>query len=168
MLAEIFDKIGFDFQLAFFHTLNFLIVFFVLVKFAFPKLKKTIDERNQKIEIGLENFASSQKVLEDSKNEAKNIISQGEKEKQEILKQAEINKQEKLNSAENKALEILKEANLKSETLQKESYLKSGEIFLQDLPKILQAISEKAFDGKITPEIQKNFVEKVFSNQYGK
>lgn len=168
MLSEILHKIGFDFQLAFFHTINFLIVFFILVKFAFPKLQKAISERTEKIKTGLKNFEDSEEILNQSKNSAQKIISEGEFEKRQILESAEELKKQKLKLADETYSEILGKAKIDSEILKNESYNKGADLLQEKLPNIFQIITQKAFSDKVTPSIQAEFIKKVFADQYGK
>jgi F0F1-type ATP synthase membrane subunit b/b' len=53
ILTDIGNKIGFDWRLALTHLINLLIIFFLLVKYAFPAIKKAVDERTKKIQEGL-------------------------------------------------------------------------------------------------------------------
>jgi F-type H+-transporting ATPase subunit b len=168
MLSEILHKIGFDFQLAFFHTINFLIVFFILVKFAFPKLQKAISERTKKIKAGLKNFEDSQELLNQSKISAQKIISEGESEKRQILESAEDLKKQKLKSVEESYFSILEKAKVDSEILKNESYNKGADLLQEKLPNIFQIITQKAFSDKVTPSIQAEFIKKVFQDEYGK
>ena len=53
-IYEILGKIGFDWQVALASLVNFLIILFVLKKFAFKPIKKLIQERQNKINEGIE------------------------------------------------------------------------------------------------------------------
>lgn len=168
MLAEIAHKIGFDWHLALSHTFNFLLIFFLLVKFVLPKLKATIDERNKKITEGLEKFAKSQKLLEEAESEKAAIISETQKEKKEIIMQAEQQKKTVLVNADIEAKQIVSDSKIEGEKIKKDSFEK-GSVELEDkIGSILQTISNKAFNGKVSPEINNEFVKQVFSNSYGK
>jgi F0F1-type ATP synthase membrane subunit b/b' len=48
ILQDIGTKIGFDWRLALTHLINLLIIFFLLVKFALPAIKKTLIEELKK------------------------------------------------------------------------------------------------------------------------
>ena len=52
-MEEILSKIGFDYRVALANLVNFLIVLWVLQKFAFPKIQIVLAERQAKIRKGL-------------------------------------------------------------------------------------------------------------------
>ncbi len=52
-VLEILGKIGFDWQVALANLVNFLIIFFILKKFAFKPIQKILKERQDKISEGL-------------------------------------------------------------------------------------------------------------------
>ncbi len=53
-IIEILGKIGFDWRMALFSLINFLVVFFLLSKFFFKKISETLQTRQAEIQKGLE------------------------------------------------------------------------------------------------------------------
>ena len=103
-MSEILGKIGFDWHVALANLVNFLIIFFVLKKFAFVPIGKMIKERKQIIQDGLENaklnaekmkatVAEYEATIQKARTEANEIFEKGKKEaefkKAEILAQAQ-------------------------------------------------------------------------------
>jgi F0F1-type ATP synthase membrane subunit b/b' len=68
---EILGKIGFDWQVALANLVNFLIIVFLLKKFAFKPIAKIIQDRQNKINEGLEN---AKKAAEEAMKNAKSDI----------------------------------------------------------------------------------------------
>ncbi len=94
-MLEILGKIGFDWQVALANLVNFLIIFFILRRFAWKPLKNVIEERQQKIVKGLED---AQKAATD-------------------LKMAEEIRKQKVEDAKLHANQIVSDANLKSASI---------------------------------------------------
>ncbi|MBU4369492.1 ATP synthase F0 subunit B, partial [Patescibacteria group bacterium] len=53
-LQRILGNLGFDWRMALANLVNFLIIFFVLKKYAFKPIKEKLEEREKKIKTGLE------------------------------------------------------------------------------------------------------------------
>lgn len=103
-----------DSGLIFWMTLIFAIVFFILAKFGFPAITKTLENRKEKIEDSLQ---AAQKISEELANlEARKeqILTEAQNEKSEILSQATRQRQTILDKAkqdaERQALIILEHA----------------------------------------------------------
>src|SRR3989344_294671 len=95
-IYEILQKIGFDWQVALANLFNFLIILFLLKQFAFKPIKKVIDERQIKINEGLENAKKAktelmmanqnkEKIISDANVAAMAVLSEGAKTKREII-----------------------------------------------------------------------------------
>lgn len=168
ILQDIATKIGFDWRLALTHFINLMIIFFLLVKFALPAIKKTVDERTKKIKDGLRLRDEADKVVDDAKGEAKNIVLDASKKAQDNISASEASAKNILADASNKSAEIIRAANLEKEGA-KQAGLKDAENVLgKDIGKILTKISTLAFSGKVSAEANSEFVTKVFRESYGK
>jgi len=97
---EILKNLGFDWQVALANLINFLIIFFILKKFAFGPIQRVLDDRKAKIDAGLENAKKAEtellmakevanKELNIARNEANEIIAAARAQEKAILSQAE-------------------------------------------------------------------------------
>jgi F-type H+-transporting ATPase subunit b len=102
-LSELAGKFGIDFKLILAQAINFLIVAFLLWKFAFKPVMATLDERQHKIAEGLQ-FAEEAKVQ----------LAETEKRQAEVLREANTKAQEILHEARERAGEF--EEKMKNET----------------------------------------------------
>jgi F0F1-type ATP synthase membrane subunit b/b' len=168
MLAEILQKIGFDWRVALSHTVNIAIIFFLLVKFAFPKLKAVIDKRTSDIAEGLKNKDASEKVLAQAKVDAEGVLKEAQASKVEILSEAKRDADGVVASSRDEAGAIIEAARAEKKTAKEEGFKDGTDLFEEKLPKILQVISSKAFLDKVTPEIESEFVKNVFKQVYEK
>ena len=100
-ILEILGNIGFDWRIAFANLVNFLIIFYLLKRYAFGPIGRILDERRRKIEEGLEHAREAETNLmmakeERARDEAAQILNKAaldaEKQKkemeQEVLVQA--------------------------------------------------------------------------------
>ena len=115
-MGAILGKIGFDWHVALANLVNFLIILFVLKKFAFGPVGKMIDDRKKKIKEGLENADKCKIELENANLQ-----------KDEILKEAKNNAQKIFAESQNICKAIIKDANEKA-TLDKEAILKQAKL----------------------------------------
>ena len=68
---------------------NFVIVFFVLYKFAYGPVLKLLNERTQKIEKGLKDAEESHKKLQEISEKEAAVLVEARKKAQEIIKKSE-------------------------------------------------------------------------------
>ncbi|OGZ70235.1 MAG: hypothetical protein A2904_00740 [Candidatus Staskawiczbacteria bacterium RIFCSPLOWO2_01_FULL_33_9] len=88
-IYEILGKIGFDWQVALASLVNFLIILFVLKKFAFKPIKKLIQERQNKINEGIEKAEEASIRLKEVDIIAKNYLKQANLDSINIIKETE-------------------------------------------------------------------------------
>jgi F0F1-type ATP synthase membrane subunit b/b' len=167
-LQIIAGKIGFDWRIAISHTINIGIIFFILVKFALPKIKATINERTEKIKQGLKNKEESEAVLMSAKDESAEIIKKAEKEKKEILAKAADISKSSIDKSQEDANGIIVSARALEANAQKQGYESGVNLLENKIGNILTAITDKAFVGKVTADIESNFIKKVFESEYAK
>ena len=102
-LLEVLGNIGFDWKLALANLVNFLIIYYLLKRFAFGPIAKIISERKQKVEEGIEMTKNAEEGLATSKEEREKIISGAKQESNEIIAKAN-----------DQAKELLEYANIQS------------------------------------------------------
>ena len=88
-IYEILQKIGFDWQVALANLFNFLIILFVLKRFAFKPIKKLIQNRQDKINEGLQKAEEASVRLKEVDIIAKNKLKQASQDSIDIIKKTE-------------------------------------------------------------------------------
>jgi F-type H+-transporting ATPase subunit b len=107
-LLETLGKVGFDWKMALFSFINFLVIYYILKRFFFEKIVSSIDERQNKIKQGVDDYkqaktelemaeVNAQKIIDESKKDANKII---EKSNLNIKEQGEIQKQKTVSDIE--------------------------------------------------------------------
>ena len=87
-LLSVLGNIGFDWKLALANLVNFLIIYYLLKRYAFEPIAKIINERKQKVEEGIEMTKKAEEELETSQKERESIISDAKHESNEIVAKA--------------------------------------------------------------------------------
>lgn len=163
-LIAILGKIGFDWQVALANLVNFLIIFFILKKFAFKPIGTIISDRQKKIQDGLDNarkaetelmMASVKKeeILKEAKEEAQLFISETIKTRNQILEKARI-------KAQADADKIITEA---EKTKEKESQKMRKEIREQSIALVLSS-TEKLLKEKMSAKTNEQYIKKLMES----
>ncbi len=160
-MLSILAKIGFDWQVALANLVNFIIILFILRKFAFGPIKETISNRQKTIEKGLENarLAETDRIMAE---ELKNTT----------LREARVKADEIVREANKKAENLLSKVKEDAESLKKEildSGYKEVEKKRQEMENKFKEKSanmialgvEKILGEKITIEVDKRYIEKL-------
>jgi F-type H+-transporting ATPase subunit b len=93
-ILNILGSVGFNWHVALANFFNFLIILFLLNKFFFKKLGKTINERHSVIERGLNQAKDAEKALASADEEKRNIIQSAHKERDSIVSAADATAKE--------------------------------------------------------------------------
>ena len=89
-ILSILGSVGFNWHVALANFFNFLIILFLLNKFFFKKLGKTIDDRHKIIERGLNQARDAEKALTSAQVQKEEMIRDARKEGQHIITSAEV------------------------------------------------------------------------------
>lgn len=93
-ILDILGSVGFNWHVALANFINFLIILFILNKFFFRKLGKTISDRQEVIKQGLSQASDAEKALLHAEEEKKKIIHSAKKEGHAILEEAKVQAEE--------------------------------------------------------------------------
>ena len=132
-ILSILSSVGFNWHVALANFVNFLIILFIVNKFFFGKIGKTIERRHEVIQRGLTQASDAEKML-----------SQAEEKKQEIVRKAEV---------EGKT--IVKEAHAKGEVIA----IALQENAQKEIDVKLQSLAEK--ENTIEQRVEESFAKKA-------
>lgn len=163
-MLEILGKIGFDWQVALANTVNFIIIFFLLKKFAFGPIKKIIEQRQNKIDEGLLNAKKAEtelmmaeelrnQKLASAKVEANTIIGDAQKKGDSMLDKS---KEEATGLKASILAEGEKQISQKKESMRKDLEREQANLILNGVEKILKET--------LTEDQQKTYINKVLAN----
>lgn len=163
-MLEILSKVGFDWQVALANFVNFVIIFFILRKFAFAPIMKIIKDRQDKINLGLENAQKAETELMTAEQVGKEKILQAKIEANSIIGEAQKKGDDIISLSKDEA-NILKNTIIKDgekivaqkkEALKEEVRLETANLIVDGLEKVLK--------NNFTKEQQEVYLKKILSN----
>lgn len=83
--GDVFSALGIDWQMLIIQGLAFLILVFVLAKWVFPVLLKTVDARQEAIEAGQKAAEEAEHKAEEAQAEVKNALKEARAEAKDIV-----------------------------------------------------------------------------------
>lgn len=163
-MDQLIQTFHIDVKLLIAQIVNFLIVLFVLYKFAYGPILKTLNDRTKKIEKGINDADEARKKLEEVSISEKEILTNAKKEAQEIIKKGEEaagkNASEIVAEAKNQTEKMLSQAKIQIEEEKKKILQEvKGEI-----AGLIVAATEKIITEKLDPEKDKALIERTVSD----
>ncbi len=149
-ILNILGSVGFNWHVALANFINFLIILFLLNKFFFGKIGKTLHERKSAIEHGLNQARDAELKLAHAEEEKGVIIKSAHKEKDVIIANAEALARDAAASIEKEA-QVTIEAKL-SKIAQQEATLKETveKAFGEKAPALVAALYAKTLAKEMT------------------
>lgn len=162
-LLNILGKVGFDWQVALANLFNFLIIFFVLKKYAFGPIGKIIKERQASIKEGLASAEKNTKLLESTKKEQEQILLNARAEANNIILEAKKDaavKREQLVEDTKKDISLMIENNKKHLEIEKTKMLTEAK---KEIVSLVIQTTEKVLGKKVDSNEYSNNVIKELS-----
>jgi F-type H+-transporting ATPase subunit b len=162
-IAEIMGRVGFDYRMAIFNTINFLVVLFILNKFLFKKIGKAISERQAEVEESIETAEKLKDDIQSAEEKSKEIIEDANKKANEIVKTKKVEAEvlyaqmKEQAQAEVEAMKAKSKAQLEKEKQQllDEIKIEAAELIISASAKVL----EKEIDEEEDKKIVKNYLK---------
>lgn len=101
--ANLLSSLGIDWKLLVTQGIAFLILLYVLKRFVYPVLLKSIDERREAIEAGLKEAEESHKALEKAEERATKLLAEARKDVEDLITRSQQEGAQIVNDAEVKA-----------------------------------------------------------------
>lgn len=159
-MSELLTKLGIDWKLLIAQVVNFLVLLFVLWKFAYGPVLGMLDKRQKKIEKGLADAEEAGKSLEESAEKQKKIIQKAREEAKDIVEkareQAEKSKSEIAAESKVQAEKII--ANAKVEIEQEKNKMITE--VKSEIGSLVMAATEKIIDEKMDEKKDKEIIGK--------
>lgn len=158
-MQELLTKLGIDWKLLIAQIVNFLVLLFILYKFAYGPILTMLEKRQKKIEKGLKDAEAAGKKLEESEEKQKEILKRARTEAKEIVEkahaQAEKSKSEMATEAKTQAEKIIAGAKVE---IEREKEKTIGEI-KSEIGSLVVAAAEKIIDEKLDASKDKKLIE---------
>lgn len=155
------DLITPDIGLVFWTTLSFLILFFLMSKFAWKPIVKIINDRNIFIEESIEKAKKSHEEFVNIKKQCENLIKDARIQKEDIIKEAEKIKKDIINSskeeAQRESFKVLEAA--------KKEIDKQKEELLKDIKQIVISVSLSMSESILKQKLQEGDINSKILDQ---
>lgn len=158
-----------DFGLVFWMFIAFLVLFLALSKWAWPVIIKSMDERADLIDKGVEYAQNAKEQLDNAREEAKKYVAEAQKQQAEILREAAKMKtqiiEEARKEASQEAQKVMDAAKISIEQSRKEAELQ----FRNEVSKFSIEIAEKIVrhqmvSDKAQSELVSKLLDEIESN----
>ncbi len=148
-----------DFGLIFWMFVGFAVLFFILWKYAWPVILKTVDNRAELIDKGVEYAQSAKQQLDNARVEADNYMKEARAQQADILRQADKMKtqiiEEARGAAQVEAQKVMEAARQSIDQQQKEAQKQ----FKQQVSEFALQIAQKVVRQEMTdPKMQSQLV----------
>lgn len=162
-MEELIKTFHIDIKLIIAQAVNFGIVLFVLWKFAYKPVLKTLNDRSSKIEKGIKDAENAGKKLAETEEKEKEVLGNARKEAQAIFVKAEDsakkNQQDLENLAKAQADKIITTAKAQIEE-EKQKMIKEVKAEIGDL---VVSATEKIIGEKMDKSKDKELIEKAIN-----
>ncbi len=153
-----------DLGLIFWMFVSFAVLFIILAKWAWPGIMKSMDERAELIDKGVEYANDAKAQLDNAKAEGRKYIAEAQKQQAEMLREAAKIKTQIIEDAKNaaavEAQKVMDAAKLSIEQQRKEAQLQ----FRDEVSKVSLEIAEKMMRQQMkSDKAQVELVDKLLS-----
>ena len=163
-ILDILGNIGFDWPVALANFVNFLIIFYILKRFAFGPISKVLSDRRKKIEQGLTDAKKAETSLMMAEEERKRIVTEAEREGDKLITKAREAETAFLSSARDKGKEEVKGMLVEAhEQIASEKAAMRRELSKETADLVI-ASTEKVLREKMTSKDDEAFIKKVIAS----
>jgi F-type H+-transporting ATPase subunit b len=157
-ILGILGSVGFNWHVALANFVNFLIILYILNRFIFKKVGKTIDDRNQVITQGLKDAHDAHVAKAEASAEKSHILRTAEAEAHTIVNEAhkkgELLSVSMKEKATDEAHAIIQDAEKKKAS----AYKEAEKEFRDVAPRLIAELTEKALRTTMTKELNDKLV----------
>lgn len=161
---ELLHTFGIDWKLFLAQVLNFIVLLYLLKRFAYKPILKILENRTKKIEKGLKDADNSHKKLVEITEKERAVLMKARKQAQEIIARAEEiavkNKEEIIVAAKEQSEKILKDTGREIE----ENRKKMIQEMRQELGELISMVSEKIARVSLDKKQHQNLIDKAIDD----
>ena len=161
---ELLSSLGINAKLLIAQIINFLILLFVLYKFAYGPVLKMLDERTKKIEKGMKDAEASGKKLEEIAGREAGILDEAKAQAKEIVKRSE---DAAVLQAENIVIAAKEQTEKMIETATRQIEQEKAKILSEaksEIASLVMAATEKIIDEKLDSNKDRELIEKSLNH----
>lgn len=163
-ILEILGKIGFDWQMALFNFINFLLIFWIIKRFAFKPVVASINERQKQAIDTQENFEKAKTALSMSEMKAQEHIDKAKVEANKIIEKASVTAKDVANQLKDQAkrdIDLLVTQAKKNIEIDKKEM---KEALRKDMVEVVVNVAEKVLSEKLDAKKDEKFISEIIDS----
>jgi len=168
-MKEVLSNIGFDWQVALSNFVTFLIIFYILKKYVFTPMGKTLEARKKKIDEGLYKAEQSQEELLHARKIAQEEVAKAKEEANRIIAEAQKKSDAFVAASEDRAKVRIEEEERKMreriEQEKREASVQLQQEHARFLTKALKKILLEEGDAELDARYRNHILELTQANQ---
>lgn len=163
--AGLLQALGIDFKQLIINTVAFLILMAILARFVYPVLIKSIDERRETIEAGLEEAKKSQQAADDAEKRIESLLAEARKEADEIVARGNTEAAAAIAESETRAKQRADQIIADAKSQLEAEIVKARAVLRKDTFKLVALATEKVIDEKLDAGKDARLIEKAVSQE---
>lgn len=159
--SNIFTSLGIDWQNLILQAVAFLVLVFVLGKWVYPWLMKSVDERQADIEAAAKATVEAQKIVETNKEAVAELLLEARKEANEIISTAKLESAEMISSSEKKAQKVAERIAKDAHEQLDKDVVNARKVLYNDTLELVGLATEKIIAKKLDKKADSELIESV-------
>lgn len=162
---SLFEALGIDWKLLVEQAIAFAVLVFILAKFVYPALIKSIDQRREMIEAGLKEAKQSQEALEKAEAKVEQMLADARTEADEILARSHTEASTMVADAEKKAKERAERLVADARTQLDADVTKARAALKKDTMELVALATEKVIHEKLDAKKDAQLIERALTKE---
>ncbi len=162
VVTNALSALGFDIQVAVANLVNFAIIFFLLNKYLFPNIAKTINERKKMIQDGIDNATKAETRLAQVAEERNQVLALAQDEALALRVEAMKEKHKRMQEADDEAVAMIAKAkHLLALELDNERKNDNAEFARESARAVSQAVEKIILEKFDNPELSARYMSNL-------
>ena len=159
--TNIFTSLGIDWQNLILQIIAFLLLVFLLGKYVYPWLMKSVDQRQEGIEAAAKATAEAQKAAEANKEAVAALLAEARKEANDIIGTAKLESADIVSSSEKKAQQIAERIAKDSHEQLDKDVVNARKLLYNDTLELVGLATEKIIAKKLDKKADSELIDSV-------
>jgi F-type H+-transporting ATPase subunit b len=158
---NIFTSLGIDWKSLVLQIIAFLLLVFVLGKWVYPWLMKSVDERQAGIEAAAKATAEAQKAAEANKEAVAELLAKARKEASEIISTAKLESANMISTSEKKAQKVAERIAKEAHEQLDKDVVNARKVLYNDTLELVGLATEKIIEKKLDKKADSELIVSV-------
>ncbi len=157
------DKLGINLGFLLFQLFNFGLIFFLLARFVWPRVLRTLDERQERIAKGLEDARAAEEARANAERERDQILTQARSEGQRLLEEARQRGDEQVKTMAREATQDAEERRTQARTQAEEERNRILSESREQIVALAMAAAQRVVGETLDMAKQRTIIERFFT-----